>query len=166
MKRRAYTIAELVGIMALTPVMAIALSGVFKIFITDLPKQAGLVQESTTLLNMVEHLRRDVSRGVALPASAGTLASDDKTLLVRLDKGVVAYRIGDGQVVRQAVGSSPGGDGQRTWKLPHGRIEWRIWGAGSAVEVHTYVTHKTSRGLQKKLSNSHVLFSGLTEGLQ
>jgi prepilin-type N-terminal cleavage/methylation domain-containing protein len=159
--KKAFTLIELVVVLAITPVLLLALGRIMTAFMGDLPKGTEVVHEQTTVLDLIHAIHEDVDRAVALPDSLGERRSDDRTLLIALPAGAVAYERTDGRVSRTILNRDGREDpnSQRRWLVPHTVIDWHLWQqaqAAYAVEVHTYVNQIVDGHPQKKLAQTRV----------
>jgi prepilin-type N-terminal cleavage/methylation domain-containing protein len=158
---KAFTLIEVVIVLSILPVVMLVLSRIMTTFVRDVPHGMAVVNEQTTVLNMIDAIGDDVYRAVALPDSLGARQSDDRTLLIALSNGVVAYEQADGGVSRTVLGQDGRDDpnAQRQWRLPNAVIGWQRWKqaeAAHAVEVHSYVKQTVDGHPQKKLAQTRV----------
>ena len=98
--RKGFTLIEVLAVVTITPILAVALSGMFRVFVRDIPQGARLLQQNTSILDMLGNVRRDVDRAVALPERFQDVQTDEYTLLVELPEGTVSYEFRNGEVVR------------------------------------------------------------------
>lgn len=163
--RKAFTLAEMVVVIAVLPFATIALSRVFATFIRDVPRMTRVVERNTTVLDMVRQLRDDMDRAVALPDPIEDKRNDDRTLLIGLPHRVICYRLGQGRAVRSVLRQDGQAEAQdeRTWAFPDAVVTWSRWKhdeTAYAVELRTLVKQRIGRRLKDKLPNSYVLFVG------
>ena len=163
--RKAFTLVEMVVVLAVLPFVTIALSRIFATFIRDVPRMTRVVERNTTVLDMVRQLRDDMDRAVALPDAIEGRHSDDRTLLVGLPHRVVCYRLGQGRAVRSVLPQDGQAEAQdeHTWTFPDAVVTWSRWKQDEtayAVELHTLVKQRIGSQLKDKLPNSYVLFVG------
>ena len=161
--RKAFTLIEMLLIITIAPLVMVVISQVFATFIQDIPRETRVVQQSTTMLDMLGQVQRDVDEAVGLPERfAGTVA-DDRTLLIGRPDAVICYRFEDGRAVRTLLkgqGTADPND-QRVWRMPNAVITWQPWTRDArayAVEMHSYVQQRFADMLHKKLANSQVFF--------
>ena len=161
--RKAIALIELLVVVVVLPFVMIVISGIFATFIRDIPRDTRLLQQNTTVLDMLQHMRADMDRADGLPESVGALRSGEDTLLIELPEHVVCYRWADGAVTRTAWEQ----DGQEepevggTWRFPDAVIGWQRWKQGErayAVELRTHLQQRVDGRLFDKLANSHVYF--------
>ena len=161
--RKAFTLIELLFVIAVMPFVAVALGGVFATLIRDIPQSARLLQQNTTVLNMLQQVRRDMDRAVGLPEKAQGTDAGDRTLFIRLPDRVVRYHITEGNIQRTVLGTdgnSPAGD-PRIWSAPKASITWHAWkqeDVAYAIEIHTVMQQRIRGKLRDKLANTHVFF--------
>ncbi len=162
--KKAFTLVEMLVVITVLPFVAIAFSGLFATFIRDVPRMTRIVQENTSALDLVRHIRADVDAAVGLPDSVGDIESDERTLLIAMPEKVIAYRIEDDGVTRSVLrGEEADGQVEGRWDFRDGVVRWRRWesdGQAEAVEVHTFVRERISGKVREKLANSHVFFVG------
>lgn len=163
--RKGMTLVEMLVVLSVLPFAAIALDTLFRTMVSDFPRSIGLVQENATLLNMLEHVRQDVSVAKALPTSFGPHTASDKVLLIELAEGTFSYQLEQGKLIRQNLSLDRQNDGadSTVWSLPNSVVQWRVWSKGDkgyAVEVNTYMRYKLRAKYQKKMANSHLYFLG------
>ncbi|UCG55775.1 MAG: prepilin-type N-terminal cleavage/methylation domain-containing protein [Phycisphaerales bacterium] len=167
--RKGFTLVELLVVVLVLPAAALVLDRFFTTLMRDIPRSTRVIQENTTLLNMLNQMCADVGQAKRLPESYGGRASNDRMLLIETTDGVICYRLDEGRARRYKVTDAQGQDGDeaRVWSLPNSEIVWQVWkkaGAGYAVEVKTHIKQKLRKGLQKKMINSHLYFVGAFQG--
>jgi len=167
--RSGFTLIEVLMLVVITPVVLVAVSGLFATFLRDIPQANRLVQQNTTVLNLLEQLRRDVSEAVALPPRIEGTEANETTLLIRRPEGVVLYRFESGRTVRMLLGgqgaSAPGQEesAERIWQARDAVIEWRPWTQGGetvGVEIRSHIRQRVAGIDLHKLPGSHVFFLG------
>jgi len=163
--RRAFTLVEMLIVIATLPIAAIVLDRFFVNVIRDIPRSSAVVQENTTLLNVLNQMRNDVDKAKRLPEKFEEQISNERMLLIEQTDGVVAYELQNGKVIRKKL-SNIGEQHEDviTWSLPTAELQWQVWkrnGRGYAVEVRSCVKQKLRKKWQKKLANSHVYFLGV-----
>jgi prepilin-type N-terminal cleavage/methylation domain-containing protein len=168
MRKKGFTLVELLVVLAVLPVMMLVLNGLFKTFISDIPRSHRVVQENTSLLNMLRQLQLDIDNAKELPESFDEHITDDKVLLIKLAEGVICYQLKDEKVLRYKVSDNQQSKAlaQTVWSVPHAKVEWRVRrknGDGYAVEVQTYIEHIVQGHWEKKMANSHLYFIGALE---
>lgn len=156
MRQRGFTLIELLVIIVIMPFVMVAISGIFATIIRDVPRATRLVQQQTTVLHMLDQVRRDVGRAVRLPEESGGRRADDKTLLIEQPDGLIRWRFDDGQAVRvDAAGD------ERIWRMPNAVIAWRPWrrhGDICGLEMHSHLQHRVRGQLRTMLPASRVFF--------
>lgn len=161
--RKGFTIIELLILIIVIPFVLVIIDGLFRTLMTEIPWSYRIVQENTTVLNMLEQLHQDIDKAKGLPKSfAGRTASDELLLIAAAD-GVICYQIEDGQAARRMLTGAQYNNAaqERVWSVPNARVKWTVWtkdGEGHAVETRTYIEHEIRRRTEKKLANSHVYF--------
>jgi prepilin-type N-terminal cleavage/methylation domain-containing protein len=163
--RKGFTLVEILVVIIVLPFVFIALDGLFKTLITDIPKSYPVVQENTSLLNMLEQMRQDIDKAKTLPESFAEHTTSDELLLIELKDGVICYKITNGQVIRSKLSQTQQTDPEetRSWSLPRAKIQWKVCkknGKGHAVEIKTHIDYKYRGHWKKKMANSHLYFVG------
>jgi len=160
--RKAFSLMEMLVVVATLPVFLVLVSRVFMVLNRDIPRSTQLVIEQTTVQQALDRIRQDVDEARGLPRSYGGWSSDERTLVIEKADGGVLYQVKDGKVTRALIG--PGGgplEQAWEWSLPDASIRWGLWGQGVhayAVEVQTHLIHRLSTRGQERLANSHVFF--------
>jgi len=161
--RKAFTLIEMLLIITIAPLILVVISGIFKTFIQDIPRETRVVQQSTTMLDMLSQVRQDVDEAVGLPERFGDTVADERTLLIGRPDAAVCYRFEDGRTVRTLLkgqGTADPND-RRVWRMPNAVITWQPWkrdGRICAVEMHSHVQQRFADLLRKRLANSQVFF--------
>jgi type II secretory pathway component PulJ len=156
---KGYLLVEMIVVLSVFALIAIGLNRFFITLAYDLPRDSRLIQEDHSLNNAVNHIQTDVALAKALSQTNGD-SNEPNTLFIELPSGVVSYKLSDGRIIRSFAG---GADGNMVWRVPHGRIEWRVWSkgkAGYAVEVRTCIEDEAFGQAQKKMANSNLFFAG------
>lgn len=163
MTRRAFTLIEILVVISVLPFVAMAFSSLFATFIRDVPRMTRIVQENTSVLDLVRHIRDDVDAAIGFPESFGDVKSDERTLLIALPENVIRYQVEDSGVTRTVLGreeqAQPQSEG--AWRFRDAVIRWRLRGQGEearAVEVRTFLRERISGKTRERLANSHVYF--------
>lgn len=167
MIRRGMTLVEILIVVMVLPFAMLAFDVLFRSTLSDIPRSTRLVQENTSLLNMLEQMRQDIGAAKALPQSHGQDAAGEGLLLIELADGVVSYQLSSGKMLRRRL--IPSQQEQpadvRVWSLPNSQVQWRIWrqdGRSYAVEVRTAIKYKLRSKYQDRMANSHLYFLGTT----
>jgi prepilin-type N-terminal cleavage/methylation domain-containing protein len=161
--KKAFTLIELLVVIVVLPSVMVVISGIFRTFFRDIPRDTRLLQENTTLFDMLQCIRADMDQANSLPESTGGTRSGASSLLIELPEHVVCYQLQDGAVTRttlqQNAQAQP--EAERTWRLPDAMIAWQRWKRGGdayAVEVRTHLQQRVDGRLFERLKNSHVYF--------
>ena len=155
MKQRAFTLVEMMVVIAVLPIVLLVTTGLFNIVIRDIPRSFKVVEENGQLLRMLNQMHQDVSEAKNLPESG-----DKRVLVVEKRDSVVRYEITDDGMERSVL---PQETGTKAWKLSKSRIDWRVWqkdGKGYAVEIQAAIEYQAGSILEKKMANSHLYFAG------
>jgi len=163
--RKGFTLVEMLIVIMTLPFILIALDGLFNTFLSEIPRSSRVLQENTTLLNMLEQLQHDIDTAKHLPESFAGQTADDKLLLIELAEATICYQLNDGQVLRRNLSDTQQvGQETRVWSIPNAKIQWRLWrqqGHVYAVEVRTHIKYQIRSKSQEKMANSHLYFLGV-----
>lgn len=163
--RKGFTLIEVLVVIVILPFATIALSRVFATFIRDVPRMTRVVEQNTTVLDMVRQLREDVDSAAGLPEAFAAHRTDGDTLLIERQGDVVCYQAEAGAVARTVLGRAGPAEARdvRTWTFPDAVVSWSPWrqeGTPYAVEIRTLVRQRIGSKLKDKMVNTHVLFVG------
>lgn len=163
--RKAFTLVEMIVVIAVLPVATLALSWVFATFVRDVPRMVRVVERNATVLDLVRQMREDLDRAVALPDTFGACHRDWSTLLVERVDGAICYEFREGQAVRSWLGRTEVAEEAqpRRWVFPDAEVVWSCWqqdGVAYAVEIRSHVNQKVGSKMKARLANSYVLFVG------
>jgi type II secretory pathway component PulJ len=165
MNRKAFTLVEVLVLITAIPLVMVVVSGIFATIIRDIPRETRVVQQNTTVLDVLKQVRQDVDQAIRLPEHYDQMQADEKTLLIEQPEAVVCYQFEDGRAVRTLL-SDP--NEQRIWRMRDAVITWRPWardGAAYAVEMHSHIQQQVAHLRRNQLANSHVFFlHGLGKG--
>ncbi len=161
--RKGLSLIQMLVVIVVLPSVMIVISGIFATFIRDIPRDTRLLQQNTTVLDMLGRLHDDMDRAASLPESVGAAHSDEHTLLIELPEHVVCYQLQDGAVTRTVRHQDGQADQEVTgvWQFPQAVISWQRWKQGErayAVELRTHLQQRSDGRLMDKLANSHVYF--------
>jgi prepilin-type N-terminal cleavage/methylation domain-containing protein len=163
--RKGMTLVEVLIVMVVLPFAAVAFDVLFRSTLSDIPRSTRLVQENTSLLNMLEQMRQDIGAAKAMPESSGQYTAGEGLLLIEIGDGVLGYQLKDGKVLRYRLAGrqEEQEENARVWSLPNSQVQWRTWrkdGKGYAVEVRTSIRYKLRSKYQQRMANSHLYFLG------
>jgi len=163
--RKAFTLVEMLLVITIAPLLMVVVSGIFATFIRDIPRETRVVQQNTTVLDMLQQVRRDVDGAVGLPERSDDTVANERTLLIRQPQAVICYRFEDGRTVRRLLKGQRAADSgdQRLWRMPNAVITCRPWtrdGGAYAIEMHSHVQQSVADMLRNRLVNSQVFFLG------
>jgi len=163
--RRGYSLVELLVAMAIFSIVSIVVSKLFTTIISDIPRSYRIVQENTSVLNMLEQMHEDIDLAKGLPESFAEYTTDKDLLLIELPSGIVCYQLKDGKVFRRSLPTAEEDHEEDTkvWSVPNAKIEWQVHrknGAGYAVEVKTHIEHNVRGLVEEKMAGSYLYFAG------
>ena len=165
--KKAFTLIEVIVVLAILPVVTLVLSRMTMTFFRELPDVSDVVYAQTTVLDLIAGVHADMLKAVALPDAVGERQSDEQTLLIALPDVVVAYERQQGEVTRTVLDRDGNEDSQtrRQWLMPKAVVSWQRWKGNTdqaqtayAIEVHSRVQQWVDGHLQKKLAQSRVYF--------
>jgi prepilin-type N-terminal cleavage/methylation domain-containing protein len=164
--RNGFSLVEMLIVLTIVTFAFFAFDAIFNTALIDVPRSTRVVQENTTLLNMMWQMQRDIDSAKSLPESSAGQVASDKLLLLELADGTICYQLEDGRVLRRKLMNAELDvtDQDKTWSLPNSKIEWHIWqkdGISYAVEVKTHIRYKLREKIEKKMANSHLYFAGI-----
>jgi prepilin-type N-terminal cleavage/methylation domain-containing protein len=161
--RRAFTLIEMLYVVTVLPFLMVAVSGVYVTFIRDIPRTTRLLQQNTTVLDLLGQIARDMDRATGLPQQLEGQTAGPHTLLIEQRGRVVRYQFEKGRVVR-TLGAGPVtavADEERLWRVPDAVITWRPWvrdGRTYALEVHTHLQERVDGMVRPMLAGARVFF--------
>ncbi|MHC4489081.1 MAG: PulJ/GspJ family protein [Planctomycetota bacterium] len=163
--RRGYSLTELLVAMAIFSIVSIVVSKLFTTIISDIPRSYRIIQDNTSVLNMLEQMHEDVDLARGLPKSFAEYTTDKDLLLIELPNGIVCYQLKDGKVLRRSLPTAQEHyeEDARVWSVPNAKIEWQVRrnnGTGYAVEVKTHIEHNVRGLAEEKMAASHLYFVG------
>jgi prepilin-type N-terminal cleavage/methylation domain-containing protein len=107
--RRAFTLIELLVVVTVLPFVMAALGQVYATFIRDIPHATRVLQENTTVLNLIQQIRRDMDEAVGLPRQFEGQQAGERTLLIEQPDQVIRYHLEEGRIVRTLFVVTPSG---------------------------------------------------------
>jgi len=150
--------------MAVVSSVSIVLAGLFTTIISDIPRSCGIVQENTSVLNMLEQMHDDIDVAEGLPESFAEYTTDKNLLLIELPNGIVCYQLKDGKVLRRRLSAAQEQYEEETkvWSVPNAKVEWQVRrnDRGGSVEVKTCIEHHVWGRSEEKMANSYLFFAG------
>jgi type II secretory pathway component PulJ len=163
--RKGFTFFEIILIIVILPFVFFLFDGLFKAIVSEIPTSVRLMQENTSLLNVLAQIQKDTDEAKSLPESYAGQTAGDHVLLIELSDGVVCYKLQDGLVIRQKlVGTSKDeAEEPRIWPIPHAKIEWKVWernGRGYAVQTNVLLKYRRRGQWVQKMAHSHLYFIG------
>jgi len=163
--RKGFSLVELLVIVVVLPFVFLLFDGLFKAIAGEIPMSVRVIQENTSLLNVLRQIQKDVDQANGLPKSFAGKTGSDQILLIELAEGVICYQLKDGQVVRQKLTDTSQGKAEepRIWSIPHANVEWNVWernGQGYAVETNTHIEYGRRGQWIKKMAHTHLYFAG------
>ncbi len=161
--RKAYSLLEMLAVMVIFPVAALAISQLFNTVVLEIPRASRVVRENTTVLDVIEHISRDIDRAKSLPNSSGKYTAGDTILLIQLPDTMICYEITEDKILRRDLGEDPQSRTSSAWTTPNADLKWKAWrkdNVAYAVEIITHIEHKWKTKQQKKMAGAHLYFVG------
>jgi prepilin-type N-terminal cleavage/methylation domain-containing protein len=163
--RKGYSLTELLVALAIISTVSIVVSKLFTTIISDIPRSYRIVQENTSVLNMLEQMHEDVDLAKGLPKSFAEYTADKDLLLIELPNGIVCYQLKDGKALRRSLPTAQEHyeEDTKVWSVPNAIIEWQVRrnnSTGYAVEVKTHIEHNVRGLVEEKMAASHLYFAG------
>jgi len=162
---KGFSLIEMLIAIVILAAILLGMVPAFTTLISDIPRSHRVAQANTSLLNMLEHLHKDIDAAEGLPQSFAGHTANDRLLLIESADDVLAYQLKPGQVLRRSLKypQQAGGEGATAWPIPNAGVEWHVWKKGNkgyALEVKTHVGCNVGGRMEKKMANSHLYFVG------
>lgn len=152
--RSAYTLLEMLAIIAAIVVLMALSARHIRILAADLPRSNRDYQVWIQTQDMLRLLKQDVEQAVGMTVVEGDV-TDGKELHLQQPQALVVYLLTDGRVVRKA------GSSLNEWELPYVNIRWSAWSRGEtpyAVEITTWTERTVLNKTRRKYDQSFVYF--------
>ena len=167
--RRATTLIELVGLLAVLAVVALLFGMTFRTTLGEVPKLQKLTQVSRVVSGMLTRLQEDIDRAESLPELYRGIEASEKLLLIKLSETVVSYEIREGEIVRDELGgeTSEAFAPSYTWPVANAKVRFHRWessGSAYAVQVQRSVEYHRGDVIEDKLVNARVFYLGSMGG--
>lgn len=161
--RKAYTIIELLGLVAIFAlIFALSARPVW-----IMARQSPHIEQMYDLQQRVDlflgQLERDVEAAERIEIMPASRWTGGQTLYLYGPAGWVGYRIQPGWALRMTQ-SAAGED--RSWTLPHVELEWQtheIDGRAVGVEIRSRINRPLLGKQEMKFQQSRLFFAGLRE---
>lgn len=163
--RKAFSLIELMVIIAVLPFILIVIDGLFATIFTDIPKSVKSIQDNSIMLDMARQIQQDIDAAKDLPESIDGHTAGDDLLLIKLADGSIHYQLKDNNVFRNVFTENQKQipEKSRLWSMPEAKIKWRVHrknGKGYAVEIEHHIEYTLKGHLIKKMANSNMYFVG------
>ncbi len=161
--RRGYLLVEALLMIFMLATALVVFAPLSNVLMSDIPRSFRFSQVNTTLLNMLEHIRKDIDDSSQVLGSFGDYVANENVLLLEKPDGVIGYELKGDEVHRLILAGPKQNQNPNAfvWSVPKAKIKWRVWkrdGAAYAVEVKTYIDYQTGSRSQEKMANSHLYF--------
>lgn len=158
--RKAFTLVELLAVIAIFPVVALVLDRMFRNVVIDIPRSSYVVEENTTVLDALDHIRSDIDRARGLPRTFGDYKGGDDILLIELADATICYELKGGKIIRHNLAEEPTSS---AWVAPNAAIKWKVREKDNvryAVEITTHIKHERARKNTERMAGAHLYFVG------
>jgi type II secretory pathway component PulJ len=167
--KKAFMIIELMTALAVMGSLLLVMAWFYRDTLVEVPRSYRAVQANTSVLDAIDHIRRDVETCKSLPAKADGFTADQYTLIIAEPNGTVVYRLENGVLHRTACGMAipghvlHGQDARATsWKLATARLEFAA--KPNEVVIRSWVEQKVRGKSVRRMENSRVFFAALAAG--
>ena len=154
--RKGWTLLEVLTVVAVLAIASVPLAKLTTVTLCDIPRSYRVIQSNTSILNALKQIRRDVNFAKDLSA--------DNSLIIEQTDCTIIYQLLDGKIIRSKKSkSSENRHEVRTWLIPKGKMDWKVWrqnNRGYAVEIETHIAQKSGSCIEKKMKNSYLYFIG------
>ena len=162
--KKAFTLVEMIIILAMVPVFMLIMSRLFYTLMRETPRLWDNVQQNTTTLDMLSQLQIDIDNAQNLPQSSGGFSSNENLLLIEQDDTLIGYELEDGKATRRILsGPQSNTEQERIWEIPSVKIKWNVHSKdnnGYCLELTNYIEKSEEGKITKKMENSHLYFIG------
>jgi len=163
--RKGFSLVELLVVIIVLPFLFFLFDGLFKTLTGEIPMSVRLIQENTSLLNMLGQVQLDTDRAVDLPKTFAGRTANEHLLLIELPEGIICYQLKDSLVIREKLSNTSQGTAEepRIWPVSHAKIEWKVWernSRGYAVQTNTHLEYGRRGQWIQKMAHSHLYFVG------
>jgi type II secretory pathway component PulJ len=160
MMRKGITLIELLVIIIIFVLISMPLARLNLITLRDVPRAYKTVQTNTTILNALQHIKKDINAATAFPSLHGQHKLNNKKLLIKTESEVIAYQFTENQITRSSLGNDKPLE-TIIWPTPRAKIHWKLWQQDNlhALEIKTHIEHKSGSTTEKKLKNTHLFFA-------
>ena len=163
--RKGFSLIELLTVVGVISILSVPLARLSTATIRDIPENLRIIESNTSILNMLQQLRRDTNIAKSFPTSVEGYTANDETLLIKLANETICYQLKDGRVFRRTLANSQTGSEENItrWPVRQAKIKWSVWRKGPAsyaVEAKTCIERKRGDVVEKKMANSHLYFTG------
>lgn len=163
--RKGFFLVEMIVVIAVIFVVSLPLARLTTITLRDIPKSYRMIESNSSVLNALKQIQKDVNMAKGFPKSFESYTTDDQNLLIELDDSTICYQLKDEKIIKLILANTKTADDEEiaSWLVPYAKIVWQVLrqeNKGYAVEVKTYLEHKSGKNVAKKMANSHLYFRG------
>ncbi|MHC4293197.1 MAG: type II secretion system protein [Planctomycetota bacterium] len=169
MMRKGITLTELIVVIGIFGLITTPLARLNLITLRDVSRAYKIVQTNTTILNALQHIKKDVNAATSFPSSHGEYNLNEQTLIIQTDHEVVVYQFNNDQFKRLRFREDSASE-TTIWSTPRAKIQWKLWQKDNlhALEIKTHIEYKNGSTTDKKMKNTHLFFANnlYTKGKQ
>ena len=158
-KHRAFSLLEMLTIVAALVVMMALLAKPMRTMIADMPRGFRDYQTWAQTLDMLDTLQQDIEQSQQMLVFEMDPRISNSLLYLESQEGLISYTLTDGKVTRQA--NLSGQDSSLVWDLPHVKINWQFWQHSQhpyAIEITTWSQRTVLGHSQEQFKQTHVYF--------
>jgi len=159
-------LVEMIAVIALITAISIPLTILFRSVMSDIPRSQRLLAINSSVQNLLDQLRQDVEGVQETTKSLGLQLTGNNTLLIDEATGHISYEITDQKITRRQSSTKGEPPMEKSWLLPSVLINWNTWqkdGRYYALEVQTCAELIIRGRTEKRMTNSHVFFTQMTD---
>lgn len=185
--RKAFSLVELLAVLALSMVLAIPLTGMFRIVLGDIPKNLRVAHTANTSQLFIRALEQDVKKAVKLEIlnQSESDSSGHNPLVIDTGDYLITYHLIGDRVYRYTRKNKTEAEkdqlftdiseeldhdkySDQAWLVENIRLEWSIWQKDKiqqALEVRSAIKYKyQGREILKRKIN-YVFFMPQSQGI-
>ncbi len=168
-QKRAYSLIELITVMAVMPLVLLVIGRLYTGLIMEIPRSFHAVTENTAVVRMADQLQQDIDQALDLPQAYGPWIQDANTLLIQWPDNTIRYHRDKGVMIRYTslTGNDPNGLVAGRWTMPNAVIDWYIQrqdGRALTLTMQSYIKRTIWHDVKKKMANSYVFYPGTFAG--
>lgn len=158
--RRAYTIIELLGLVAVFALIFALSARPIWIMARQTPHIIGMVERQQQVDFLLGRLQTDIEAAATVISAAAGHRTDRRVLSLQGPDGWIEWQIEPGEILRM----TPRPEDDRRWTLPHVEIDWSLYeaqGRPAGVEIRSRINRPLLGKQEMKFQQSRLFFLGL-----